>query len=151
MTLHERSNNPIIVGITGSRDGWSKAQSEWFLGALDYTPISEFHFGACRGVDEAAYFLWSRFTKTGIAHAWPATISTTWDSKWVMTLSPSDRLIVHEPMYPLSRNIEIVKLVDELWAFPKDMRPAGGTWHTITHARKHGIPVHVIPRHGDVQ
>ena len=142
---------PIIVGITGSRDGWSQAQSEWFVGALDFTPISQFHFGACVGVDEAAYYLWSRFTKTGIAHAWPATVSTAWDSKWVMKLAPSDRLVVHEAMYPLRRNIEIVNAVDELWAFPRNERPEkGGTWHTITHARKHGIPIRIVPRIGQV-
>lgn len=128
------------IGITGSRHGWDHQQAMAFIDRLCDTQISEFHFGACVGVDELAFWLWAT-GGSGVAHAWPATMSPDWDARWRMDLTAKDietfGVVMHEPMHPLARNKQIVQNCDQLWAFPEtdDDQSRSGTWSTIRYAR----------------
>lgn len=134
------------VAITGSRHGLSDGQRARLIDLICEAPISEFHYGDCKGVDEEAFWLCVELGSGGVMHAHPATLNPKWDAQWrAHTTDHSDMvgIITHEPKHPLARNQDMVDAADIVWAFPENDSGTGGTWFTINYARARGVPVEV--------
>jgi len=124
----------MIVGITGTREGWTEQQKKTFYDIMSdkYTNISEIHHGGCDGIDmQVAWTICNHF--------------------------PSIKLECHKPKQKISkfflqRNKDIVNSCDILWAFPRNNNEEvrSGTWSTIRYARKKEIPTVIIYPNGKV-
>ena len=131
----------LKVGITGSRHGWNAAQAQDFRTLMGGLRVSEFHYGDCVGVDEAA-FNWvtgnMKDTRT-VSH--PPTI----DAHRAFTKAD----LTWRPMPYLIRNRAIVNSVDLLVVAPLERSETrrSGTWTTWRYAKKKGTLIVLMPGH----
>ena len=126
------------VGISGQRQGLNGRQREALASLLVSSPVVEFHHGDCLGADAQGHELALQCRYTVVSHP-PSdpkhrAFCVGWTAQW------------EEKDYR-SRNTDIVRCVDVLWAFPEgpeDAFPRSGTWMTVRIARRLGVPVVVI-------
>jgi len=112
------------VGVTGTQQGWTRAQKTAFILLIADLDITEFHFGDCIGVDEqAARTVRSRFGMD-ILHCHPPD-------------NPKKRAYVSGgTIYPekpyLERNKDIAHAAELVIVLPRTAEPSNrsGTWHT---------------------
>lgn len=130
-------------GFSGSRDGMTRSQKQAFIEWVARTPMSEWHYGCCRGADTEALWLLVELGGGGVIHAHPATLGPTWDAKNVVLPTEEDiealGIVMHEPKHPLARNKDIVRSSDVLFAAPAPT--SRGTYATIDFARRMNIAV----------
>ena len=129
------------LGVTGTREGLTEAQSQALVLLLIETEPTEFHHGDCKGVDEESLALAIR-----------------WVDPWTVSHPPKDpkhraftsNSQVRAPKDYLKRNHDIVDEVDHLVACPGRMNEVlrSGTWATVRYARKVGKPITIIWRDG---
>lgn len=135
------------VAITGSRHGLKDGQFVTLVDLCSDTILSEFHYGDCVGVDEAAMWICHSSGHDGVFHSHPATMNPEWDAKWRARTAerfPELGIIEYEAKHPLTRNKDMVDACDVLWAFPESAIEKGGTWHTVNYARSKGVPVELV-------
>jgi hypothetical protein len=128
------------VGFTGTRHGMNAAQLakvRYVLEALNAGSGAVFHHGDCIGADWQAACLADTIGWDTVAHPGPDDQRRAWH--------PSDTIL---PPFPfLERNRHIVEATRLLIAAPdrpEDAAGRSGTWYTVRHARRRGIPVMVI-------
>lgn len=123
----------MILGITGTRDGWTPQQEREFRGRILQFMPTHFHHGDCIGVDDQAANVVNEMLSLCriISHppsdgAYRARNPHAWHTR--------------SPMGYLSRNLAIVNACDVLIACPKEMEPQarGGTWYTYRYAKEKG-------------
>lgn len=132
------------VSFTGTRSGmsaWQKQQLEKFF--TDHRgEISVLAHGACMGADVEAHYLARRILgKSVFIAVFPSTAKTR-----IRVLNFDFEA---EPMKPLERDQEIVKLgCDVLLAAPLQMSEvlSSGTWSAVRYARKRHVPVQIMWR-----
>lgn len=135
---------PLVVGFTGSRDGFTDQQVAEFHRLLDQTSIAAFHHGSCVGCDADAHNLLA------------ARMGADWVNQHVHVhpghLRHLTAMVVGGTRYPwrrtLARNEDIVQACDVLWAFPRAQ--SRGTWHTVQLAAKYGKPAIVVDEDGRI-
>lgn len=121
------------IGITGTRDGWTKEQKDVFAKLatklLTADTDNEFHHGDCRGVDvQAAEYVYNNFPNCKIICHPP--------------VDPNNRgyfKVMHEIREPktyFARNRDIVDETKILIGIPfaKPLPEKGGTSYTILYA-----------------
>lgn len=127
------------LGVTGSRTGLTPEQ---YITAVQLftkygDEIDIMHNGGCVGADYKLFILCAAFAPEG-SHIdiWPANLSDSLKFDY----PDWDFVHVHKPLPPLERNLRIIALSDEIWAFPNTFTDPGrgGTWHTIRNARLWG-------------
>lgn len=143
------------VGVTGTRDNMPPEQEHAVFDLLVKAVragATEFHHGACTGMDAFTHYVTSQFPVT--THVHPATGV---DARY----SAMDRLlrhvrrVDHEAKPTAERNQDIVDASGRLIAAPKlpESDPASkrsGTWQTIRKARAAGKPVTIVDADGNV-
>lgn len=131
------SDQPIVVGFTGSREGMTDAQQrtvrQWVK--RNGSIIREFHHGACVGSDAQAH----RIVREHAAVVYIVAHLSNLSSEFQSAESKQDADKCHVPKPPLDRNGDIIAACDVLIATPKgDEEVRSGTWSTIRRARKAG-------------
>lgn len=127
------------IGITGTRDGMTAEQERAFRSLIAVGPVGRFHHGSCQGVDvEAARIVRELYPGCWIvAHLGP-------DGDPCRSISGVDNE-TRAPKTHFCRNRAIVDETERLIAVPKQPQEMryGGTWYTVSYARKARKP-HVI-------
>jgi hypothetical protein len=128
-----------VLGVTGTRKGFTANQR------LDFTTLAkefaptEFHHGSCEGVDvEAARIIRELFPDCWIvAHPGPDNCSHRVSSGIDNETRP--------PETHFARNRTIVRSVQMMSGYPREEehQPRGGTWYTIDFSENTGVPVRV--------
>ncbi|MGJ4734846.1 hypothetical protein [Leptospira levettii] len=146
----------LIIGITGSREGFTETQKEAFLSLLSQYEVVEVHHGDCVGVDEGIHQTLldgkKETPKIIRIHIHPPT-----DLKqraFCQKKYETKDVLVHSYATEeyLKRNQAIVMATNELWAFPSGPeKQRSGTWATIRFARKTGKPVKLFWPDGRVE
>lgn len=131
----------VHIGITGTRNGWSKTQREGVYDQLhdvyDRGGRMFFHFGDCVGVDEQSFVMARKFGFITVSH--PPT-----DPK-LRAWCNAD--VVHHPRSYLERDQDIVDAVTLLIVVPsgpESDNPRSGTWATYRMAVKAWVETVVI-------
>jgi hypothetical protein len=133
------------VGFTGTRKGMTASQAAVFEGLVELP--TEFHHGSCKGADvEAARIV----RRTFIVHV-PVICHPGPNGDPCQEPSGVDDER-REPKTHFARNRDIVNETDRLIACPCDMteQSRGGTWYTVSYARKKGKPVTIIWPDGSI-
>lgn len=146
----------IIIGITGSRDGFTEAQKEAFLNQLSQYDVVEVHHGDCVGVDEGIHktLLEEKKETPKIIRIQIHPPSDGKERAFCQKKYETKDVLIHSFATEeyLKRNQSIVKASQELWAFPSGPeKQRSGTWATIRFARKNGKPVKLFWRDGRVE
>lgn len=118
----------LILGVTASRWGLSKAQKLTIIQFIHRYPIEELHHGDCVGGDEELHNLIRKLVPAARIVVHPPL-----DEK-LRAFCRGDRVLPQRPY--LQRNRDIVHSVDRLVGFPSGDRekPRSGTWYTIRYA-----------------
>jgi len=114
----------MIVGVTGTQQGWSRAQKVAFTLLIADLDITEFHHGDCYGADEqAARAVKNRFGLDKL-HCHPP-------DNPKKRAYVSGGVIYPEKEYKL-RNKDIARAVELLIVLPRTAKKSirSGTWHT---------------------
>lgn len=132
----------MYVGFTGTRHGLTVPQSLALTKWLSDYPVTLMRNGCCIGADDEAARTLGRNL---IGH--PSDLESFVSRRAVALCS-----VVYDPSPPLARNVLIVEFSDILLACPGGMREEqqSGTWMTIRHARRMGIPVVIFWPDGTV-
>jgi hypothetical protein len=123
------------IGFTGTQRGMTEAQQWAVARELDALPPGhEFHHGDCIGADAEAHFLAKNRGYRVVIHPPTDEKKRAFCAGYVAILRPAPYL---------ERNQAIVAAVDRLIAAPAEDREIlrSGTWATIRHALRKGIPV----------
>lgn len=126
------------LGVTGTRDGWTREQEQKFVLMLSTEPFTHWHHGKCKGVDSQTHFvIRSLFPKVRIV-GHPSVdksheIDNLCDEEW-------------DPKSHFARNRDIVDNAHGLIVVPKqpEWQSRGGTWYTHDYAVKRKKPVLII-------
>lgn len=116
------------IGVTGARNGWTKAQESQFRDSIQKLRIDEFHHGDCVGVDEQAVGVVREYFGE-IIHTHPP-------------LNSKHRAHVGGKLYLpkeyIERNHDIVDAVDALFVVPATDSEIqrSGTWATYRYGMK---------------
>ena len=139
-----------IIGVTGTRQGMTREQREWFEARLQTDPKpGRLVHGAAKGVDTQCHHL------VAVYHI-PRTI---WPSNHSESLVDEyDEAMVilgdwtHEKKPPLERNKDIVDGSTEMVAFPANQfeELRSGTWACVRYARKVHKPLTIVWPDGQV-
>lgn len=122
------------LGVTGTRDGFSEAQYTWAIRSVSglSSPVEEFHYGDCVGVDEQMLWLLLGVTQPTL-HIYPALVSEKWRAHTFDKLGGHPNgITVYKALPPKVRNGYIAENCEELWAFPGS---GGGTWDCVRKAQ----------------
>lgn len=135
------------VGITATRDGLTGAQVYQLSLGLDMLEPTEAHHGDCIGGD-------AQFHEICLDLGIPIHIHPPEDDK--RRAFCEHAAVVNPPAPYLTRNRAIVNESDCILACPKeDTEPeparGQGTWSTIRHAKKVGVPMMIIWPDGRVE
>jgi len=124
MVYSEGKESDMIVGVTGTRVGWTKAQKTAFTLIIADLDITEFHHGDAVGCDEQAARAVKKRFGLQILHCHPPD-----DSKARAFVSGGT--IYPEKPY-LERNKDIARAVELLIVLPQTAQKSirSGTWHT---------------------
>lgn len=141
----------MIVGVTGTRKGFTDAQRASFGSLLIFDlahRLMEFRNGSCQGVNvEAARLVRHIYAHTAriVCHPGP-------DGDPHRECSGVDDEVL-PPKTHFARNRDIVNSSDVIVICPCDMehQSRGGTWMTHDFAKKVGKPVFVVWPDGSVQ
>lgn len=131
----------ISAGMTGSRNGMTKAQKVEFRKLLAQLEVGTLHHGDCVGADEQAAAIAQELGILTIAH--PPT------NEKLRAFHESDIVLESKPH--LVRNRDIVDSSSTVFAFPKEMKEVlrSGTWSTVRYARGSGKAI-VIYKDGTI-
>lgn len=132
----------LKLGFTGTRNGMTRSQRRAVIGHLDRWSLKydllEVHHGDCIGADSDFHDLCTQFWGKElrvVIHPPVDSSRRAWKSyQKQITLSPVDFI---------KRNHDIVASVDGMLAAPAESQEIlrSGTWATIRHARKTGVPL----------
>lgn len=133
----------VLWGVTGTRQGLTDEQMEWWLNHMDSHRLAKgqygfLHHGDCVGVDaQVATMVRLVLGFRLIGH--PA-LGAGDNRAWI----DSDRNM--EPQPPLVRNRFIVDESDTMFAFPFTEREVlrSGTWATVRYALKVKKPLYLV-------
>lgn len=133
------------AGFTGTRIGMTSFQQTTFGALLIVFRVTRLHNGLAEGADADAAEI--------------AGDSGVQVLGYPSTHGPDRRALAHcheiaqEPKPPLDRNRDIVQFRDVLFATPRGYweERRSGTWATIRHARKVGVPIVIIWPDGTVR
>lgn len=132
----------MIVGLTATRYGMTRKQQDELRDVLRWLYRGgmrfEVHHGCCIGGDtEGHHIVRELFGKDATIHGWPA--KNVGAQSTVLALG-RDLDVIHAPMPPLERNVEIVTVSKVLIAAPRERQEMqrSGTWTTIRNARNRG-------------
>jgi hypothetical protein len=134
------------LGFTGTRQGLTDPQREALETLLrSLKDVAEAHHGDAVGAD-AEFSLLLRACHLGaviFAHPCDIPSQRSQKSTWHRT---------HPPKPPLARNRDIVDASDLLVACPAGMAEErrSGTWATVRHARRKGVPLRIVRPDGTV-
>lgn len=139
-----------VAGFTGTRSSMTNAQRKRFEGLIRHSGVSVLHHGCCVGADQDAHDSCMFFGVDVIAHP-PTDQSKAFIPKPHAT-KPGRVLKVNDPLPYLDRNKRIVEEAEFLIATPGEFNEwrRSGTWATVRHARRCGVPVTVIFPDGKV-
>jgi Na+-transporting NADH:ubiquinone oxidoreductase subunit NqrF len=131
------------VGFTGTQEGMTEKQKQYFDALISKADIKEFHHGDCIGADTDAHNIISKRKEIQI-HIHPP------DNDSKRAYNESDYVYEHKPY--LERNHDIVDAVDVMIATPKTEQEElrSGTWATIRYARKAGKKLIIISPKGGI-
>ena len=123
---------PILIGITGTRNGGSEYQLLKCAKILSekFIPGSKFNHGDCVGIDQQVARIARKIGYVIVCH--PP------DKDEHRAFEPADIML---PAYSyFTRNRNIVNAVDLLLVCPvtNEWQPRGGTWYTHDFAKKVG-------------
>ena len=130
------------VGFTGTRDGMTKQQIEWFKKYINNNIISEFHHGACKGADVQAHqIVWDAITSV-----LKIIVHRPINRKYEGIYRNTDCDVIELPRKDyLERDRDIVNQTDVLIAMPKsDDENRSGTLYTINYAKKQSKEVIIV-------
>lgn len=137
------------LGITGTRNGFSKAQENVFKTILkqefliDGADVESFHQGQCIGVDVESAELVHKLSKGEIKiHSHPPL------KHEVLGASVTD--VVHPAKNYFARNRDIANTADILFVCPptEEEQSNGGTWYTYRYALDRGVKIILITPKG---
>lgn len=130
------------VGMTGTRFELSEHQVAEFKRQLEALGTGTLHHGDCVGADADCHDIAEDLGWNIVIH--PAAADNHRANK-----QSND---IREPLSHLRRNREIVAESDLMLATPggDTETPRSGTWYTIRHAIKVGVPVRVVLPDGSV-
>ena len=129
------------LGITATRTGLTEDQIDSFYALIRLGKPNEVHDGDCFGGDtECHNIVRKEFPLCYMVGHPPTEERYRKFNKYDMSYMPKPYL---------ERNDDIIDLVDEMIALPKEMKEpktkrGGGTWATIRHARKKGRKLTII-------
>ena len=124
------------IGMTGTRFGLSEAQAAEFESMLRSLGVGTLHHGDCVGADADCHDI-------AEALGWKVVIHPPFMDKLRANKPSND---IRKPDSHLRRNRAIVAEADVVIATPAGDTETrrSGTWYTIRHAIKEGVPVQVI-------
>ena len=130
------------IGITGTRFGLTGDQAAEFKRQLEALGTSTLHHGDCVGADADCHDI-------AEALGWNIVIHPPAADNHRANKQSND---IREPLNHLCRNRAIVTESNLLLAAPGGDKETfrSGTWYTIRHAIKEGVPVRVILPDGSV-
>jgi hypothetical protein len=126
----------MILGVTGTKQGWTEYQHMRFLHFLEaFDPDSLVH-GDCVGVDSSAHDAFCSYRSTFQNPKVKRIIVRPCTLVRYRAYCEGD--IIHDPLPPPVRNQDIVNQCDKLVAIPKTYQEEirSGTWMTVRYARK---------------
>lgn len=133
----------MILAFTGTRTGMTPDQRLRVRAHLTRTHPSAVHHGDCIGADAEFHAI---ALSLGIPIVIHPPVNPTLRAFCAAT--PADRLVssvtVLAPRPYLDRNRDMVDLADVLLATPARGRQTGGTWRTVTYARRIGRRVLIL-------
>jgi hypothetical protein len=141
----------VKVGITGTRQPITTAQSSTLQLLILTMQASELHHGDCKGADATAHALvtgrrqtreFSKMSRIKLVVHPPD------DDRWRAFCQDWDE--IWKPTGYLSRNEDIVSAADLLIAIPRlaTEELISGTWSTVRYARSTGKPIMIIDPDG---
>ena len=136
----------MIVGFTGTRMGMTPRQASEVLRLVSGLNPAEVHHGDCEGADEEFHRL--------VVNLWPVVLHPP-DSPTLRAFC-EDAMELRPELPFLKRNREIVGACDVLIATPGSRseptgQRGGGTWYTIRHARRQGVPTVIVWPNGRIE
>jgi hypothetical protein len=132
------------LGITGTREGMTAAQRQFFRDFLKVTQVNAFHFGDCVGVDDQAADLVSRMKNAELPEK-PLIVCHPPASDSLRAFNKNADSTLPAKTYE-ERNRDIVNACDLLVVVPKQEQIAasGGTWQTYDYGVEIGKPILII-------
>lgn len=134
------------VGITGTRNGWTRQQQHIVTEILFYKFFSKFRHGDCKGSDKLFhYFVTLEMKRNEDIYIHPP------NSNSLRAFCQSPNILPSKPY--LDRNWDIANEVDVLLATPKEMQEIirSGTWSTVRYARKLKKIIYIIFPDGTIK
>lgn len=135
-------NKIKIAGMTGTRNGLSKAQRSLCIDLIEEGEFTEWHHGDCIGADAETHDIAFDFNLKIIIHP---------PIKDDVRAHKNGTAIRRATNY-FARNRNIVNESEILFGFPPTEEPQskGGTWYTINYGISQGKPVVYITPSGKV-
>lgn len=132
----------MIVGVTATRNGLTRAQWSGGRSVLSALGITELHHGCCLGGDEDfAEMIETNYGSIVQQVGHPSNLKAQTSAKAVACCCE-----LHDAKPPLERNHDIVDAVEVMVAAPATMaeQQRSGTWATIRYGRKVGRRIIII-------
>jgi hypothetical protein len=133
----------MIIGFTGTQEGMTPQQKQWFDTHLGFFKCKEFKHGDCFGADSEAHDIALKHVSKIVIHP------PNYDSKRAFcnkrTKEGIEIQIMPEKWY-IDRNHDIVDGSEMMIATPKEYSEQlrSGTWATIRYAKKSKKPLMII-------
>ena len=119
------------AGVTGTQNGWTKAQRMMFTLIIAELDITEWHHGDCIGVDAQATMVVRQRFGMDIVHCHPPE-----DPKKRAYVSGH---VIYSTKPYKERNVDIATAVEILFVIPRTHTakeaPRSGTWYTYRQAK----------------
>ena len=130
------------IGMTGTRNGLTKAQSDFARSVIPWQEVTELHSGDCVGADAELHNIAKLNYVTSIGHP-PI-------KDELRAFCEFDREC--EPKNYFARNRDIVNSSEQMYGFPptEEDTGKGGTWYTINYAISKGKSLVIVTPSGRV-
>ena len=143
----------MILGFTGTRWGWTRAQGEAVAGLIveKVWEVTKTLQGCCVGADhQFQEIIRALFDDKVETHGLPGPHLK---SQWVCQHCTKDVDVLHPGKTHFARNRDIVDGSNIMIATPGEkVNPGrGGTWYTIGYARKVGKPLYIVHTDGSIE
>jgi len=140
----------MIVGFTGTQDGMTPQQKQWFNTYLAFFKCNELHHGDCLGADVDAHESALDIAAKIIIHPPNYASKRAFCDK--KTSEGVSITVLPEKWY-IDRNHDIVDASEMMIATPKEHseQQRSGTWATIRYSKKLKKPLMIISPDGSVK
>jgi hypothetical protein len=139
----------VHIGFTGTRNGMTPEQQTRVSLLLLELGATDLHHGDCTGSDDQMDQI---ACELGIGVCVHPPLNPL-HRAWCHTRPHDADFLMYEPNPYLHRNRAIVDATEGLVATPKTMAETtrSGTWSTIRHALRRGVPVWIVRPDGSVK